>query len=1023
MILTNRSERMLMYEKTKSKLREFFVDEVDFPEFPLNSADLIYTTIYVLSIFCEKEFLEDYDKLSELRTDDLKVIAQYFDFAVQAEEDLSYDATLLLLGAITYFTIENFGNSKVLIAKIDPAKLGSTIELAIYQILEILLFDSSRTTFDSDSMYGPIVLSIRNHFMYGSDFQQIFDNYKNLRTKLKNSNDIFEVSFIDFVKPIITLAREYSSWIALPNKSGVEIEAWAPYLNLPNSIHLLWPAQNMIIKDGALINKNCVVPLPTGVGKTKSFELIIYKKLMIEERQNVVVIAPLRALCNEISFNLNTIFNTFSGVKVTEFTEIYQDDTTFDNSKKNIIIATPEKFNFILRHQPQFINYIDLFIFDEAHLFDDQSRGVNYELLVAEVNRLSSADSQKILFSAILSNSNQISEWLFGENRVVDSVDKIETSEKSIGYFSSNNQIHFYDNNLVNEESFFVPNIIQAQDFNINNNNFNKWKYPRNDSPTNKRVDLCIYFVNKLVENGSVATFVGKPASINTIMKRMTELNTRHNIMQQTLEQTNQIEVQKFRNLFRLHYNDNHVYTQVSSFGVLPHYAALSEGIRESVEHAIKNNHYKAVISTSTLAEGVNIPIKYLLIHSLSQGGGTIQNRKIANLIGRTARSGVYTEGSIVLMDETIFDNRNRNYRGKMLWRDNRIAFANKMIEECRSRILILVESFTPDFGGHILPSYSVTAWINAYYLKESNWKSLVLDKFSEFSSESSERAKQVTEDYANNIFRVIDDLENYLSFIYVEKRNEIDFEELVKGIFENTFAVYLADESQEKLLKHIFKSISIKVQNMIDEDNKFFYSKSLYGLDVSERIFERVRGLEDELAQMNLDEIIMIVIEWYYQLFEVTLDLDLSNYLIAVNAWISGKSVLDIQIMLDENQFQKVEKILKNCISYDFSFFIGALLDAVSEENSVLIEKLTKIQKMIKYGVSSAFSIEFCEKIANDRMLANLIDDLLGNQKNKSVSFYSVIKNYSDKIFLELKSYPDYYTQKLSQYLNSAPN
>ncbi|HAK1614878.1 TPA: DEAD/DEAH box helicase, partial [Listeria monocytogenes] len=146
---------------------------------------------------------------------------------------------------------------------------------------------------------------------------------------------------------------------------------WKPYLFLKESIHFLWPAQKKIVEKNVLLNGNCVIPLPTGVGKTKSFELIVYSKLFIQGKSNVVIIAPLRALCNEIITDIKQAFDFFKEAKVTKFTDVYQQDKVFNEFSKNIIVSTPEKFTFVLRHEPQFIDMIDLFIFDEAHLFDD----------------------------------------------------------------------------------------------------------------------------------------------------------------------------------------------------------------------------------------------------------------------------------------------------------------------------------------------------------------------------------------------------------------------------------------------------------------------------------------------------------------------------------------------------------------------------------------------------------------------------------------------------------------------------
>lgn len=63
----------------------------------------------------------------------------------------------------------------------------------------------------------------------------------------------------------------------------------------------------------------------------------------------------------------------------------------------------------------------------------------------------------------------------------------------------------------------------------------------------------------------------------------------------------------------------------------------------------MKESFAKFVICTSTLAQGVNMPLKYLIINSTQQGTDTISVRDFQNLVGRAGRAGMYTEGSIIL--------------------------------------------------------------------------------------------------------------------------------------------------------------------------------------------------------------------------------------------------------------------------------------------------------------------------------------------------------------------------------------
>ena len=65
----------------------------------------------------------------------------------------------------------------------------------------------------------------------------------------------------------------------------------------------------------------------------------------------------------------------------------------------------------------------------------------------------------------------------------------------------------------------------------------------------------------------------------------------------------------------------------------------------------MKEGLVRFVVCTSTLAQGVNLPIRYLIVTSVYQGKEQIKVRDFHNLIGRAGRAGMHTEGSILFAD------------------------------------------------------------------------------------------------------------------------------------------------------------------------------------------------------------------------------------------------------------------------------------------------------------------------------------------------------------------------------------
>ena len=90
-----------------------------------------------------------------------------------------------------------------------------------------------------------------------------------------------------------------------------------------------------------------------------------------------------------------------------------------NEDEKKILVCTPEKLQFIFHHELELMSEIDLYVFDEGHMFDDMSRGAMYELLIADIKKYIQPWQQIVLLSAVLSNADRIKEWVIGDDGVL----------------------------------------------------------------------------------------------------------------------------------------------------------------------------------------------------------------------------------------------------------------------------------------------------------------------------------------------------------------------------------------------------------------------------------------------------------------------------------------------------------------------------------------------------------------------------------------------------------------------------
>lgn len=176
-----------------------------------------------------------------------------------------------------------------------------------------------------------------------------------------------------------------------------------------DGIEELYPPQAEAISKGLLDGQNMVVAIPTASGKTLIAILAILKRLELSKGGKAVYLAPLRALASEKYEEISHYAKPL-GYKVAV--------TTGDLDSKNawlqyqdIIVATNEKFDSLIRHQVEWLNDIEIIISDEVHLINDENRGPVLEVVLSQIlHKL--PNCQIVALSATIRNSDEIAEWL-----------------------------------------------------------------------------------------------------------------------------------------------------------------------------------------------------------------------------------------------------------------------------------------------------------------------------------------------------------------------------------------------------------------------------------------------------------------------------------------------------------------------------------------------------------------------------------------------------------------------------------
>ncbi|MHA1910665.1 MAG: DEAD/DEAH box helicase [Candidatus Kariarchaeaceae archaeon] len=174
------------------------------------------------------------------------------------------------------------------------------------------------------------------------------------------------------------------------------------------NIITLHPPQEESIKKGVLDGENLVLAIPTASGKTLIAELAILQKIL-NEGGKAVYLSPLRALASE-KFEEFSKYQEEFNLRITLATGDVDKRSSWVG-RNDIIIATNEKFDSLLRRGAPWLEEVKIVVSDEVHLINDPSRGPTLEVVLAQIRYLL-PDCQILCLSATINNASEIAQWL-----------------------------------------------------------------------------------------------------------------------------------------------------------------------------------------------------------------------------------------------------------------------------------------------------------------------------------------------------------------------------------------------------------------------------------------------------------------------------------------------------------------------------------------------------------------------------------------------------------------------------------
>jgi helicase len=182
------------------------------------------------------------------------------------------------------------------------------------------------------------------------------------------------------------------------------------YEILKDRVKELRPCQYKSIDKGLFKDKNLLVCTPTASGKTLVAELAILNAVF-HDRGKGIYIVPLRALASEKYKDFKKFYGDLINIAISSG-DI--DSKDYYLKDYDLIIATSEKFDSLIRHKAPWIEDIKVVVIDEIHLLNAPERGPTLEIVITllkdKIKKL-----QLLGLSATIGNPEELAEWLDAE--------------------------------------------------------------------------------------------------------------------------------------------------------------------------------------------------------------------------------------------------------------------------------------------------------------------------------------------------------------------------------------------------------------------------------------------------------------------------------------------------------------------------------------------------------------------------------------------------------------------------------
>ncbi|XP_071009232.1 helicase POLQ-like [Oncorhynchus clarkii lewisi] len=401
--------------------------------------------------------------------------------------------------------------------------------------------------------------------------------------------------------------------------------------------------------DSVQQRRNLIYSLPTSGGKTLVAEILILKELLCRKK-DALFILPYVSLVQEkvrglASFGLELDFmvEEYAGSKG-RFPPVK------GRGKRSLYIATIEKAHGLVNSliETNRLGNVGLVVVDELHMLGDGSRGAIIEMTLAKVLYISKS-TQIIGMSATLGNLQDIQKFLKAESYTND-FRPVELKE----YVKLKDSI--YEVDPKEEECFRFSRVLN-------------FKY----SSAMQKIDQdhIVALVTEVIPSQSCLVFCPTKKNCENVAGMICKY------LKEDFIQHKQAEKAVLLGELRSSGNGSlcPVLKKTVPYGLAYHHSGLTSEERKLVEEAYSAGVLCLLTCTSTLAAGINLPARRVILRSPYVAADFLKRSQYKQMVGRAGRAGIDTHGESIL----ILQDKDKVLVKKLLSAPMEICISNLM--------------------------------------------------------------------------------------------------------------------------------------------------------------------------------------------------------------------------------------------------------------------------------------------------------------------------------------------------------